>query len=177
MIFKPSEPGLESGSSAVVSIVSSHNEVISCSEQQDPLTQPKPPVSLWPASEQSPASAPTSQISALIAATICWRQPHTRWTSIVMRLNDRRTVSRPCSRAAWQCRGLQQMQRTCLEIFDQSIEDVAHKPRDLLRYKTVVEVAEVQRDLYVDATTSSSRSLEQHGSGRHASIADWAPRT
>jgi phosphoribosyl-ATP pyrophosphohydrolase len=65
-------------------------------------------------------------------------------------------------------RGLQQMQRACLEIFDQSMEHVAHKPRDLLRCKTVVDVAEVQRDLYVDAVsqaiTSSSRLLEMMNS-------------
>jgi hypothetical protein len=61
-------------------------------------------------------------------------------------------------------RGLQQMQQACLEIFDQSMEHAVHKPRDLLHCKTVVEVAEVQRDLYVDAVsqaiTSSSRLLE-----------------
>ena len=61
-------------------------------------------------------------------------------------------------------RGLQQMQHACLEIFDQSMEHAAHKPQDLLRCKTIVEVAEVQRDLYVDAVnqaiTSSSRLLE-----------------
>jgi hypothetical protein len=61
-------------------------------------------------------------------------------------------------------RGLQQMQRACLEIFDQSMEHAVHRPRDLLRCKTIVEVAEVHRDLYVDAVsqaiTSSSRLLE-----------------
>lgn len=61
-------------------------------------------------------------------------------------------------------RGLQQMQHACLEMFDQSMENAVHKPQDLLRCKTVVEVAEVQRDLYVDAINqaikSSSRLLE-----------------
>jgi hypothetical protein len=61
-------------------------------------------------------------------------------------------------------RGLQQVQRAWLEIFDQSMEHAVHKPQDLLRCKTIVEVAEVQRDLYVDAVsqaiTSSSRLLE-----------------
>jgi S-methylmethionine-dependent homocysteine/selenocysteine methylase len=61
-------------------------------------------------------------------------------------------------------RGLQQMQHTCLEIFDESMEHAVHKPQDLLRCKTIAEVAEVQRDLYVDAVsqaiTSSSRLLE-----------------
>jgi Phasin protein len=61
-------------------------------------------------------------------------------------------------------RGLQQIQHACLEIFDQSMEHVAHKPRDLLHCKTIGEVAEMQRDLYVDsvsqAITSSGRLLE-----------------
>ena len=65
-----------------------------------------------------------------------------------MRRNDRRTVSRPLF-SSWMAmgRGLQQMQHACLEIFDQSMENAVHKPQDLLRCKTVVEVAEVQRDL------------------------------
>jgi hypothetical protein len=61
-------------------------------------------------------------------------------------------------------RGLQQMQHTCLEIFDHSMDHVGHKPHDLLHCKTIVEVAEVQRDLYIDAINqaiaSSSRLLE-----------------
>jgi hypothetical protein len=61
-------------------------------------------------------------------------------------------------------RGLQKMQQAWLGIFDQTIENTGRNPQDLLRCKTMVEVAEVQRDLYVDAVNraigSSSRLLE-----------------
>ena len=46
-------------------------------------------------------------------------------------------------------------------------EHAAHKPQDLLRCKTMVEVAEVQRDLYLDAINyafeSTSRLLDLAG--------------
>lgn len=64
-------------------------------------------------------------------------------------------------------RGLQSMQHALLEIVDQSMEHAAHKPRDLLQCKNIVELAEVQRDLYIDAVNhaleSTSRLLELAG--------------
>jgi hypothetical protein len=47
--------------------------------------------------------------------------------------------------------GLQQMQHAWLEMVDHSMENAAHKPQDLLRCTNMVEFAEVQRDLYIDA--------------------------
>ena len=64
-------------------------------------------------------------------------------------------------------RGLQKMQHMWLEMLDHSIETTTRKPQDLLRCKTLLEVAEVQRDLYIDAVnhavTSSSRLLDLAG--------------
>lgn len=64
-------------------------------------------------------------------------------------------------------RGLQTMQHAWLEMIDHTMEHAAHKPQDLLRCKNIVEVAEVQRDLYVDAINhafeSTSRLLELGG--------------
>jgi hypothetical protein len=64
-------------------------------------------------------------------------------------------------------RGLQQMQHAWLEIVDHSLENAAHKPQDLLRAKSLVELAEVQRDLYLStinhAVESGSRLLEMAG--------------
>ena len=61
-------------------------------------------------------------------------------------------------------RGLQNMQHALLEIADHTIEHAAHKPQDMLRCKNMVELAEVQRDLYVDAINhafeSTSRLLD-----------------
>jgi hypothetical protein len=61
-------------------------------------------------------------------------------------------------------RGLQQLQQAWLEMVDQSLEHAAHKPQDLLRCKNLIELAEVQRDLYLDtisyAVESGSRLLE-----------------
>jgi hypothetical protein len=68
-------------------------------------------------------------------------------------------------------RGLQAMQHAWLEIADQTIENVAHKPQDLLRCKNMVEVAEVQRDLYIGAINhaleSTTRLLEMAGRTAH----------
>ena len=54
-----------------------------------------------------------------------------------------------------------------LEIVDQSLENAAHKPQDMLRAKSLVELAEVQRDLYLStinhAVESGSRLLEMAG--------------
>jgi phasin family protein len=61
-------------------------------------------------------------------------------------------------------RGLQQIQHAWLEILDHSLENATHKPQDLLRAKNLVELAEVQRDVYLDtinhAVASGSRLLE-----------------
>jgi hypothetical protein len=48
-------------------------------------------------------------------------------------------------------RGAQQMQHACLEMLDQAVDRATHKPHDLLRCKTLEQVAEVQRDLYLEA--------------------------
>lgn len=48
-------------------------------------------------------------------------------------------------------RGFQQMQHAWLGILDHTVKNAAHKPQDILRCKTMVEVAEVQRDLYNSA--------------------------
>jgi hypothetical protein len=55
-------------------------------------------------------------------------------------------------------RGLQSIQHAWLEMMDHSIEHAAHKPQDLLRCKNVVELAEVQRDLYLDAINHAFES-------------------
>lgn len=64
-------------------------------------------------------------------------------------------------------RGLQTMQHAWLEMFDHSMEHAAHKPQDLLRCKNLVELAEVQRDLYLEAINhafeSTSRLLDLAG--------------
>lgn len=64
-------------------------------------------------------------------------------------------------------RGIQDMQHAWLEMLDQSMEHAVHKPQDLLRCKSVVELAEVQRDLYLDslnhAFESTSRLLDMAG--------------
>lgn len=64
-------------------------------------------------------------------------------------------------------RGLQSMQHAWLEMIDHTMEHAAHKPQDLLRCKTIVELAEVQRDLYLDAINhafdSTSRILDLAG--------------
>jgi hypothetical protein len=64
-------------------------------------------------------------------------------------------------------RGLQAMQHAWLEMADNTLENAAHKPQDLLRCKNIVEVAEVQRDLYIGAINhaleSTSRLLEMAG--------------
>ena len=64
-------------------------------------------------------------------------------------------------------RGLQQMQHAWLEMMDHKMEHAAHKPQDLLRCKNIIELAEVQRDLYIDAINhafeSTSRLLDLAG--------------
>jgi len=57
----------------------------------------------------------------------------------------------------------QSMQHAWLEMMDHSMGHAAHKPPDLLRCKTMTEVAKVQRDFYPDginhAFGSTSRLL------------------
>jgi Phasin protein len=64
-------------------------------------------------------------------------------------------------------RGLQQMQHAWLEMVDRRMETTTYKPQDLLRCKNIVEFAEVQRDLYLDAVNhafeSTSRLLDMAG--------------
>ena len=64
-------------------------------------------------------------------------------------------------------RGLQSMQHAWLELVDHTMENAVHKPQDLLRCKNIVELAEVQRDLYIDAINhafeSTSRLLDIAG--------------
>lgn len=64
-------------------------------------------------------------------------------------------------------RGWQRMQHAWLQMLDHSLESAAHKPQDLLRCKNMVELAEVQRGLYLDAVNhafeSSSRLLDLVG--------------
>lgn len=64
-------------------------------------------------------------------------------------------------------RGLQHMQHAWLEMVDTTLENAAHKPQDLLRCNNIVELAEVQRDLYIDAINhafeSTSRLLQIAG--------------
>jgi hypothetical protein len=55
-------------------------------------------------------------------------------------------------------RGLQAIQHAWLESADHAIETATHKPRDLLRCKNVIELAEVQRDLYIDALNHAVES-------------------
>jgi phasin family protein len=61
-------------------------------------------------------------------------------------------------------RGIQKLQRAWLEMLDRSMQSAAQRPRDLLRCKTLTEVAEVQRELYADTVNnvfeSSGRLLD-----------------
>jgi len=54
-------------------------------------------------------------------------------------------------------RGLQQMQQAWLDMLDHAMDRATQRPRDLLRCKSLEELAEVQRDLYLDAV---SRAVE-----------------
>jgi hypothetical protein len=55
-------------------------------------------------------------------------------------------------------RGLQTMQHAWLEMVDHAMKHAEHKPQDLLRCKNMVEFAEVQRDLYLDAVNHAFES-------------------
>jgi hypothetical protein len=64
-------------------------------------------------------------------------------------------------------RSMQTMQQTWLGMFESAAAHTGRKPQDLLRCTTMVEVAEVQRDLYIDAMNraleSSSRLIDVMG--------------
>lgn len=47
--------------------------------------------------------------------------------------------------------GVQQMQQAWLDLLNRSINEASHRPQDLLRCKSLVELADTQRDLYVSA--------------------------
>ena len=48
-------------------------------------------------------------------------------------------------------RGIQQIQHAYFDLLDRAMQRAKRKPQDLLRAKTLEELAEGQRDLYVDA--------------------------
>ncbi len=50
-------------------------------------------------------------------------------------------------------RGVQEMQHAWLEMLDRATERGTRKPQDLLRCKSVEEVAQIQRDLWVDSVS------------------------
>ena len=64
-------------------------------------------------------------------------------------------------------RGAQQMQVAYLQLLDRTIKGASRKPQDLLRAKSVEELAQLQRDLYVDtvnhAIEASSSLLQMAG--------------
>ena len=71
-------------------------------------------------------------------------------------------------------RGIQQIQHAALQLFDRAVGQARHKPQDLLRVRSLEELAEVQRDLYLDAVNyafeSSTRVLELATSGAQEAI-------
>jgi hypothetical protein len=64
-------------------------------------------------------------------------------------------------------RGMHQMQHAWLETMDHTLENAVRKPQDILRCNNVIELAEVQRDLYLEglhhAFETNSRLLEIAG--------------
>ena len=61
-------------------------------------------------------------------------------------------------------RGMQQMQHTWLNLLDRSTNEAVRKPQDLLRCKSLVELADAQREMFVDnverAIESSTTMLQ-----------------
>ncbi|HEY7579381.1 MAG TPA: phasin family protein [Acetobacteraceae bacterium] len=55
-------------------------------------------------------------------------------------------------------RGVQQMQQTWLSLLDRSVNEATHRPQNLLRCKSLVELADTQRELYVDAVDRAIES-------------------
>jgi hypothetical protein len=58
-------------------------------------------------------------------------------------------------------RGLQNMQHAWFEMLDHTMEHASHKPQDLLRCKNATEVAEMQRDLYLEAINHAFESTNR----------------
>ncbi len=58
-------------------------------------------------------------------------------------------------------RGMQQIQHAWLHRLDHVVEQAAHRPQDLLRCKSVVELAEMQRDIYLGAVGDAFESTSQ----------------
>jgi hypothetical protein len=61
-------------------------------------------------------------------------------------------------------RGVQQIQHAALELMGRAVGEAGHKPQDLLRVTSLEELAQVQRDFYLDAVNhafeASTRLLE-----------------
>lgn len=55
-------------------------------------------------------------------------------------------------------RGVQRIQHALLDQLNEAVEHAPHKPSDLLRCKSMVEMAEVQRDLYLTAVNYAVES-------------------
>jgi phasin family protein len=55
-------------------------------------------------------------------------------------------------------RGVQQMQQTWLSLLDRSVNEATHQPQNLLRCRSLVELADTQREIYVDAVERAVES-------------------
>jgi hypothetical protein len=70
--------------------------------------------------------------------------------------------------------GVQQCQHAALELADRAVGQARHKPQDLLRATSLEQLAEVQRDLYLDAIhyaiDASARLLELAKNGAQDAI-------
>ncbi len=55
-------------------------------------------------------------------------------------------------------RGMQELQHAWLEMLDHATDRGARKPQDILRCKSVDEVAEIQRDLWVDGVKHATEA-------------------
>jgi hypothetical protein len=72
--------------------------------------------------------------------------------------------------ASWMSlgRGVQQMQLTSWQLLDRTLKGASHKPQDLLRAKSIEEVATIQRDLYLEGVNyalEASSTLLQLAAG------------
>jgi hypothetical protein len=76
-------------------------------------------------------------------------------------------------------RGLQHMQHAWIEMLDHSMGNGSHKPQDVLRCHNIVELAEVQRDLYLDAINhafaSTTRLLDLAGRAAQEAVRPLQP--
>ncbi len=59
--------------------------------------------------------------------------------------------------ASWMAlaRGMQETQRACLSLLDRATQNGGRRPQDMLRCKSLEELAEIQRDLYLDAVNQA----------------------